>query len=349
MMSKSGSTVSLCQAHISFSPTMEQQRKCPGCDGTIIDGDFIIKYDVNREASLGDIQVGARPSSRIFERLLLLFFTSSFHCGLFIILAWSALLCPPSGCKRLLCALLCSAWSAQRPEERDVCDRQEWIDERYQNPSGNGTTLVLISCKRCIFDDHINLTDTRGNDCHPATTPRGRPLWHHCVWLQQYILEGQTCESNQGKPVRGPGTCQKDNSGWRFERWFRLRDKCHLCCALTHCFLWLGVFLSLKEPTSTMQSWQQYHYWPKRGSRETSQREASTWLSYWQMECQTKVNRLTECERLNKKCFIFETDFYSVSHCICCVFWRRVQNPEDPGKRTFGNWRKHVFVLSRIW
>lgn len=72
MMSKSGATVSLCQAHISFSPTMEQQRKCPGCDGTIIDGDFIIKYDVNREASLGDVQVGTRPSSRLFQRLLLL-------------------------------------------------------------------------------------------------------------------------------------------------------------------------------------------------------------------------------------------------------------------------------------
>lgn len=38
---------------------MEQQRKCPDCDGTIIDGDFIIKYDVNREAGLGDIQVFA--------------------------------------------------------------------------------------------------------------------------------------------------------------------------------------------------------------------------------------------------------------------------------------------------
>ncbi|XP_028431392.1 inter-alpha-trypsin inhibitor heavy chain H3a [Perca flavescens] len=45
------------KAHISFSPTMEQQRKCPGCDGTLIDGDFIIKYDVNRATSLGDIQI----------------------------------------------------------------------------------------------------------------------------------------------------------------------------------------------------------------------------------------------------------------------------------------------------
>ncbi|MEQ2300917.1 Inter-alpha-trypsin inhibitor heavy chain H3, partial [Ameca splendens] len=45
------------KAQISFSPTVEQQRKCPGCDGTLIDGDFIIKYDVDRQGSLGDIQI----------------------------------------------------------------------------------------------------------------------------------------------------------------------------------------------------------------------------------------------------------------------------------------------------
>ncbi|XP_068576730.1 inter-alpha-trypsin inhibitor heavy chain H3a isoform X3 [Cebidichthys violaceus] len=50
-------TVSDNKAHISFSPTMEQQRKCPGCDGTLIDGDFVIKYDVKRANSLGDVQI----------------------------------------------------------------------------------------------------------------------------------------------------------------------------------------------------------------------------------------------------------------------------------------------------
>ncbi|XP_036958429.1 inter-alpha-trypsin inhibitor heavy chain H3-like [Acanthopagrus latus] len=50
-------TVTDTKAHISFSPTLEQQRKCPGCEGTIIDGDFIIKYDVKREESLGEIQI----------------------------------------------------------------------------------------------------------------------------------------------------------------------------------------------------------------------------------------------------------------------------------------------------
>uniref|UniRef100_A0A4W6FDR8 Inter-alpha-trypsin inhibitor heavy chain 3 n=1 Tax=Lates calcarifer TaxID=8187 RepID=A0A4W6FDR8_LATCA len=50
-------TVTEKKAHISFSPTMEQQRTCPSCDGTLIDGDFIIKYDVNRAKNLGDIQI----------------------------------------------------------------------------------------------------------------------------------------------------------------------------------------------------------------------------------------------------------------------------------------------------
>ncbi|XP_074527146.1 inter-alpha-trypsin inhibitor heavy chain H3-like [Halichoeres trimaculatus] len=50
-------TVTDKKAHISFSPTMDQQRSCSDCDGTLIDGDFIIKYDVNRENNIGDIQI----------------------------------------------------------------------------------------------------------------------------------------------------------------------------------------------------------------------------------------------------------------------------------------------------
>ncbi|KAL2091388.1 hypothetical protein ACEWY4_013651 [Coilia grayii] len=50
-------TVDDKRADVSFSPTLDQQRKCPDCDGTLIDGDFIIKYDVNRVESIGDIQV----------------------------------------------------------------------------------------------------------------------------------------------------------------------------------------------------------------------------------------------------------------------------------------------------
>ncbi|XP_068599031.1 inter-alpha-trypsin inhibitor heavy chain H3-like [Brachionichthys hirsutus] len=50
-------TVTDTKAHISFSPTLEQQRKCPGCESTIIDGDFIVKYDVKRQESLGEVQI----------------------------------------------------------------------------------------------------------------------------------------------------------------------------------------------------------------------------------------------------------------------------------------------------
>ncbi|KAI4826533.1 hypothetical protein KUCAC02_029979 [Chaenocephalus aceratus] len=50
-------TVTDTKAHISFSPTLDQQRKCPGCEGTIIEGDFIIKYDVKRKKGLGEVQI----------------------------------------------------------------------------------------------------------------------------------------------------------------------------------------------------------------------------------------------------------------------------------------------------
>uniref|UniRef100_A0A3B3TMF7 Inter-alpha-trypsin inhibitor heavy chain H3 n=1 Tax=Poecilia latipinna TaxID=48699 RepID=A0A3B3TMF7_9TELE len=44
------------KAHISFSPTAEQQR-CAQCPQGLINGDFIIKYDVKREKGFGEIQV----------------------------------------------------------------------------------------------------------------------------------------------------------------------------------------------------------------------------------------------------------------------------------------------------
>ncbi|RXN27118.1 inter-alpha-trypsin inhibitor heavy chain H3-like protein [Labeo rohita] len=50
-------TVTDKKAHVSFSPTLDQQRKCTECEGTLIDGDFFIKYDVNRPHDIGDIQI----------------------------------------------------------------------------------------------------------------------------------------------------------------------------------------------------------------------------------------------------------------------------------------------------
>ncbi|XP_040216939.1 inter-alpha-trypsin inhibitor heavy chain H3-like [Rana temporaria] len=43
------------RGHISFKPTLDQQRSCPDCASTLMDGDFIVTYDVNRE-SPGNIQ-----------------------------------------------------------------------------------------------------------------------------------------------------------------------------------------------------------------------------------------------------------------------------------------------------
>ncbi|XP_077308323.1 inter-alpha-trypsin inhibitor heavy chain H3-like [Lithobates pipiens] len=44
------------RGHISFKPTLDQQRSCPDCASTLMDGDFIVTYDVNRE-SPGNIQI----------------------------------------------------------------------------------------------------------------------------------------------------------------------------------------------------------------------------------------------------------------------------------------------------
>ncbi|XP_048465956.1 inter-alpha-trypsin inhibitor heavy chain H2 [Rhincodon typus] len=45
------------KAHVSFKPTVDQQRKCPNCTDSAIDGSFIVKYDVKRELNGGNIQV----------------------------------------------------------------------------------------------------------------------------------------------------------------------------------------------------------------------------------------------------------------------------------------------------
>lgn len=45
------------QAHVYFSPTLDQQKKCSDCEGTLIDGDLFIKYDVIHPQDIGEIQV----------------------------------------------------------------------------------------------------------------------------------------------------------------------------------------------------------------------------------------------------------------------------------------------------
>ncbi|NXJ74516.1 ITIH4 inhibitor, partial [Trogon melanurus] len=45
------------KAHILFKPTVEQQKINPELDETLLDGDFVVRYDVQRGATAGDIQV----------------------------------------------------------------------------------------------------------------------------------------------------------------------------------------------------------------------------------------------------------------------------------------------------
>nr|KAF6310580.1 inter-alpha-trypsin inhibitor heavy chain 4 [Myotis myotis] len=45
------------KAHIRFKPTLSQQQKPAGQQDTVVDGDFIIRYDVNRTLSGGSIQI----------------------------------------------------------------------------------------------------------------------------------------------------------------------------------------------------------------------------------------------------------------------------------------------------
>ncbi|XP_042535927.1 inter-alpha-trypsin inhibitor heavy chain H3 isoform X7 [Dipodomys spectabilis] len=44
------------KGHVSFKPSLDQQRSCPSCTDSLLDGDFTITYDVNRE-SPANVQV----------------------------------------------------------------------------------------------------------------------------------------------------------------------------------------------------------------------------------------------------------------------------------------------------
>ncbi|XP_021389692.2 inter-alpha-trypsin inhibitor heavy chain H4 isoform X2 [Lonchura striata] len=45
------------KAHILFKPTLDQQKKNSERDETLLNGDFVVRYDVKREATAGDIQI----------------------------------------------------------------------------------------------------------------------------------------------------------------------------------------------------------------------------------------------------------------------------------------------------
>uniref|UniRef100_A0A2I2ZP98 Inter-alpha-trypsin inhibitor heavy chain H3 n=1 Tax=Gorilla gorilla gorilla TaxID=9595 RepID=A0A2I2ZP98_GORGO len=44
------------KGHVSFKPSLDQQRSCPTCTDSLLSGDFTITYDVNRE-SPGNVQI----------------------------------------------------------------------------------------------------------------------------------------------------------------------------------------------------------------------------------------------------------------------------------------------------
>ncbi|KAK2105521.1 Inter-alpha-trypsin inhibitor heavy chain H2 [Saguinus oedipus] len=46
-------------AHISFKPTVAQQRICPSCRETAVDGELVVLYDVSREEKAGELEVSA--------------------------------------------------------------------------------------------------------------------------------------------------------------------------------------------------------------------------------------------------------------------------------------------------
>lgn len=45
------------KAHVSFKPTVSQQRRCPNCTETAVDGELVVMYDVNREEKAGELEV----------------------------------------------------------------------------------------------------------------------------------------------------------------------------------------------------------------------------------------------------------------------------------------------------
>ncbi|XP_003786874.1 inter-alpha-trypsin inhibitor heavy chain H2 [Otolemur garnettii] len=45
------------KAHVSFKPSVEQQRICPSCLETAVDGELVVLYDVDREKKAGELEV----------------------------------------------------------------------------------------------------------------------------------------------------------------------------------------------------------------------------------------------------------------------------------------------------
>lgn len=109
---------------ITFSPNIVQQARI-ATDGVL--GDFIVRYDVQRDMGIGDIQVslgGKLPAC------------SSPH---------SRFLSSVSGFKRTLCPLLRPQRPAGRPQERGVRHRHQRLHVGQEDPPGKSPLARLLA------------------------------------------------------------------------------------------------------------------------------------------------------------------------------------------------------------
>lgn len=123
-MDQKGVYVPVAQAHVVFKPTLQQQRKCANCTDSAIDGTFTVAYDVNRDGSTGELQVGGAgrfQQAGRWRRLI-----GSCSNGF----------CPP-GVRRPLCPVLRSDQPLAAPKEHRVCHRRQRLHVGRQDEAGS--------------------------------------------------------------------------------------------------------------------------------------------------------------------------------------------------------------------
>lgn len=111
---------------ITFSPNIVQQARI-ATNGLL--GDFVIRYDVQRDMGIGDIQVSIRVEA----------FTKGSGFP-----PHSRFLSSVSGFKRALCPLLRPQGPAGGPQERGVCHRHQRLHAGQEDPPGKGRTCSSL-------------------------------------------------------------------------------------------------------------------------------------------------------------------------------------------------------------
>lgn len=105
-----GPSCLLCfQGHVLFRPTVSQQQSCPTCSSSLLNGDFKVTYDVNRD-KLCDLLVSLLLTAQARE--------NGERClGERPFWVFSVL-----GGQQLLCTLLCTQKPDQHEQEPGFCD-----------------------------------------------------------------------------------------------------------------------------------------------------------------------------------------------------------------------------------